>query len=111
MGFVKQNLVIAAGEKYSDELELAVLERVQSLSIQAPAALSGTISLQSADEPDGSRWTGVQSPPGTDITVPAGKSVVLTDAPFPRLRLATSVASEAAERVFAVWMELKDAAS
>lgn len=100
-------LTIPAAGSNSNELSSIAYHSCVAISIHAPATLTGAITLESADEDvDGATFDTVQSPPGTDIAVAAGKSIVLTDKPWPRIRL-HSAGVEAAERVFAVWGEVK----
>ena len=105
MGLQKQVLTIAAGASASDEIEMTSLGQCNSLSIQAPATLTNAVTLQSADAEDGTNWTAVQSPPGTDITIAAAKTTPITELPFPRLRL-NAAGVEVAERQFIVWMRI-----
>lgn len=87
----------------SNELTLDQLRPLKSISIKAPATLPDTVTVRSAaDDVAGSSFGIVQSPPGTDVTVAAGKVIVLTELPFPRIRL-EAAAGVAADRVFEVW--------
>lgn len=90
------------------------LRNARALAIIAPDTLTGTVSVEAADLfPDEivdsavgvPSWTTVQSPPGTDVTIDAGKTTVLTATPFPQLRLTSSIA-EAAERQFVVLVQI-----
>ena len=79
----------------------------RGLLIVAPATLTGAITLATLadptlDETADASWNTIQSPPGTDITVAAGKATVLTLAPFPAIRL-ESDGTEAADRQFKVY--------
>jgi hypothetical protein len=97
------SLTIANGGTTSDELDL---HGCRAFSIQAPATLTGTIVLQSSDSYDASgNFATVQSPPGTDITIAASKTTVVTAAPFNRVRLFSN-AAEGAQRVFQLWLEM-----
>lgn len=103
----RTTLTIANGAAVSSELSGDSLRNARAISIQAPAALTGTVSLQSADDdlPSGTTFATVQSPPGTDITIAAGKTTVLTALPFPRVRLQSSV-NEGGTRVFVVTIQM-----
>lgn len=68
---------------------------VDVLSIAAPSSLPETVKIIS---PDGST---VQSPPGTDVVIAAGKTIVFTDWPYNSLQLASGTV--AADRVFTVY--------
>jgi hypothetical protein len=80
---------------------------LRAIMIVAPAALTGTITLATLDDPDSDEtldasWKTIQSPPGTDVSVAAGKSTVVIIAPFPAIRL-QSDGTEAADRQFKVY--------
>lgn len=71
--------------------------------IFAPAALTGTVTVQvsSLDTPGASDWRALQVQSGTDVTVPAGKALIVPCAGARALRVVSSVA-EGAERAFVV---------
>lgn len=99
-------LTIPNGGQDSNELTSDSLRNCQALSIQAPAALTGVVTVQSGSEDaDNGLFTSVQSPPGTDVTIAADKTTVLTTAPFPRIRLHSTL-PEVATRTFIVWIHL-----
>ena len=91
-------LTIASGATASAVL---ATRSVRELSIMAPDTLTGSITLYSGSDEAGTATAAVQSPPGTDVTVTADKTTVLTSAPFPSIQLVSSVA-EAADREFIV---------
>lgn len=102
----KLTLTIANGATTSDRIPLNTMRAVRAMSIQAPAALTGTVTVESgSDDDDAATFTAVQSPPGTDITCAAGKTTVLVEGPFPTLRLKSSLA-EVGARTFNVWVTL-----
>lgn len=97
-------LTIPNTQTASNEISSVQFNGVRSLLIVSPGTLPETVTLQSADvdAATGTTFGAVQSPPGTDITVGAGKRVVLTEIPFPRFRLNAGV-GVAADRVFQIW--------
>jgi len=107
-GFVADlpNLVIASGQTNSNAISGA--EDAEALTFYAPSALTGTITLQVAKERAVSEggtaasvtWHTKQSG-GADITIPAGKSITITDIGFRQFRL-VSGSAEGAERTFKV---------
>jgi hypothetical protein len=110
----KASLTIAAAGQNSGELTDDQLRNARSMTIIAPATLTGTVTVQCGDikpgevvagVPGTANFVDVQSPPGTDVIVTAGKATVLTVAPFPRLRLHSTLA-EAAQRDFIVWFNV-----
>ena len=100
MGVFLKSFVISGGQTDSTVLEGRILRTIRSLAIHGPATLTGTITLQAADDLVLGSYTTVQSG-GSDVTVVAGKVVVITDVPFGTLRL-QSGASEGGERTFVV---------
>lgn len=68
---------------------------VDTLSIAAPSSLPETVKVIS---PDGST---IQSPPGTDVVIAAGKTIVFTDWPYNSIQLASG--TTAADRVFTIY--------
>lgn len=95
-------LTILSSATTSDLLTGSSLRNARSLSIQAPATLTGTITVECGNSDSaGATFATVQSPPGTDVTVAAGKSSFLNQAPFQCLRLKSSGA-EGGDRVFTV---------
>lgn len=112
---VLSNLIIANAATASGLLSADQFGRYESLTIYAPAALTGTVTLQvlgdpDADETDGASWRALQSPPGTDITVPAGKAITISPLNALAIRLLSS-GSEGAERTFRVTGRLQRVAS
>jgi hypothetical protein len=107
----KVTLTIAQAATVSDEIGWNQLRNCRAMSIVAPETLTGTITAETADvAPDevtgGSpTWVTVQSPPGTDVTIEAGKATVLTVTPFPRFRLKSAIA-EAGPRTFVLWLQI-----
>jgi hypothetical protein len=100
-------ITIASGQTQSNWLTKADFGRCRSLSIQCTAAaLTGvcTVRTNTAEDQTGTS-TSVQSPPGTDVTCAALKTVVLTGVPFAALSI-LSGAAEGGTRVFEVWGEV-----
>lgn len=105
MGVFLGNLVIPNGTKPSNAISGRVLRTLKSLSITAPAALTGTITIQTPDGIGTSpTFFALQSPPGTDITIAASKTIVITSLPMHGIRV-NSGSSEGAERTFQVFGE------
>lgn len=82
-------------------------EDAEALCIWAPAALTGTITIQVAADREASEggstsqtWGTMQSG-GSDITLPAGKVLTLTDIAFRQMRL-ISGSAEGSDRTFKV---------
>lgn len=99
-------MTIANGQTASSRLTRDQINNMRNISIQAPAALTGVVTLQTGDsDSDSATFVTVQSPPGTDVAIAAGKAIPLTEIPFPTLRLNSTLA-EAADRVFTVWGEV-----
>lgn len=105
MGIFLGNMVIAQGGTESTTLGTRLLRTVKSLAIHGPSALTGTVTLRSADNLALSSYTTVQSG-GSDITVTASKVVVITEVPMSTIRL-KSGAGEGSERTFPVFGEEK----
>lgn len=77
-----------------------------AIQISAPAALTDTVSIEilkdaSLDETSNGSWGTLQSPSGTDVTIPAGKVLIISIAGFVAMRL-SSAAPEGAARDFYV---------
>jgi len=79
-----------------------------TIGVYGPEALTGTVTLEflrnpTADETVATNWKTAQSPPGTNVEIPAGTCVVLNTASLPTngIRVVSSGA-EGAERVFDV---------
>lgn len=96
-------LTIPNGGVASNELGSDQLRPLKSISIQAPAVLAESVTVRSADidAAAGATYAIIQSPPGTDVVIAAGKTIVLTELPFGRIRLGSLAV--AADRVFEVW--------
>lgn len=77
-----------------------------ALCIMAPAALTNGITVQVATTDIAApTFATLQSPPGTDIAIAAGKAVVLTAFPFAQFRI-HSAGAEGTQRDFQVWGQL-----
>lgn len=78
------------------------LEDAEWLMIYAPAALTGTVTVQVSDDTATQTWRDLTVVDGTaDLTVPAGNAVPVRYTGFKSLRLLSS-AAEGAARTFAV---------
>ena len=107
MGVSLGPLTIALNESNSDSISGRILRTVSSISITAPAALDGTVTIQTPDGIGTSpTWTALQSPSGTDITIASSKTIVLTAIPMHGIRV-SSGASEDPAKVFQVFGEEK----
>lgn len=105
MGIFLGNLTIALNGSNSNVISGRVLRTVKSVSITAPAALDGTVTIQTPDGIGSSpTYTALQSPPGTDITIASSKTIVITSLPMHGIRV-SSGASEDPAKVFPVFGE------
>ncbi len=80
------------------------LGKYSALTIIAPGALTGTVTVQVADsDPDDStpNWRALHSPSGTAVTIAPGSAITITETAFLGLRVSSS-GSEAADRDFVV---------
>jgi len=105
-----KNFLIGNGTTTSNAI--GGFEDAEALVIYAPAALTGTVTLQVAPDREASErdqsgaaaaaivWATMQSG-GSDITIPAGKALTLTDIGFRQMRL-VSGSAEGADRTFKV---------
>lgn len=100
---------IAQGAQDSNSIGGDQLRNARSMIIIAPDTLTGTITAQCGDklpyevEAASVAYADIQSPPGTDVTIEAGKATVFTVAPFPAFRLHSSIA-EASARTFTAFV-------
>ena len=106
MGVFLGNLVIPINTKPSSVISGRILRTVGSVEIHAPAALTGTITVQSANDLDDTTFNNIQSPPGTDVVITAGDTTTLTRVPAHGIRV-NSGSDEGAERTFPVFGEEK----
>lgn len=81
-----------------DSVSLDSLAGAAGVCIYAPAALTGTITVEVSV--DGTTFVTLQSG-GADVSIGAGKAITLTEISFRHVRLKSS-GSEAAQRVFSV---------
>ncbi len=99
-------LTIANGQTESDYLTSDYFGQFASIGIYAPEALTATCLLEflrdpSVDETVSTNWKTAQSPPGTNVEIPAGTVIVLNTAGLPTNALrVVSGGAEGAERVF-----------
>jgi len=117
MGFIATMpaSVITNGTTTGSQVE--GFDDAESVSIWAPSALTGAITLQaSPDVPEdaggptaaNATWGTMQSG-GADITIAANKMLTLTDITFRRLRM-ISGSSEGADRTFKITKQVYPAA-
>jgi hypothetical protein len=97
-------LSILAGASDSNVITRDDFGRSKALSIACLAgALTGVCTVQINSERDGSgTWATLQSPPGTDVAIAAGKAIMILSVPFGALRI-HSAGTELAQRDFSVW--------
>lgn len=93
------NMVIAQNGTVSNAIEVG---KANALTIHAPAALTGTVTLYGCDTSDGT-FLAVQSG-GSDITVPANKATPLGTIGTKFIKV-VSGSAEAAARTFRVTMQ------
>ena len=105
MGVFVGNLTIELNESDSNSIGGRLLRTLRSISIHAPAALDGTVTLAAADQLAESSFTTVQSG-GADVTLTNSKILVITDLPFHALRV-ESTGTEDPAKVFPVFGEEK----
>lgn len=117
MGFIAAmaSSVISSGQQTGSQVE--GFDDAESVSIWAPAALTGTITIQaSPDIPEdcggptaaNATWATMQSG-GADITIAASKMLTFTDISFRRLRM-VSGSAEGADRTFKIVKQVYPAA-
>lgn len=96
-------LTIPSGDTDSPWMSLIVGGAMRSFNflIGAPATLTGTITIQTAEDDSGTRSATLQSPAGTDVNIAAGKSVPLSIITAGAIRLHSSGA-EGGARVFSI---------
>ena len=92
------DLTIANGETDSDQYDESQLTGVRAIALQAPGTLPETITVQVSLD-GGTNFAALQSPPGTDVTIAAGKAIVIDVGGFDAFRLQAG-ASVGADRVF-----------
>lgn len=98
-------LTIPNGTAVSNAIDAYAYNGALAIAILAPATLTNTVSVEAADSDTAPNYRTVQSPPGTDLTVPAGKCIVVTAFPWPGFRL-KSAANEGAARDFIVYAQM-----
>lgn len=103
MAWRKAVLTILDTATDSEWLDLGAngARRSVNLTITAPAGLTGTITVQKADDTSGTRTGTLQSPAGTDINIASSKSVPLLKVTATAIRLHSS-AAEVGNKVFSV---------
>lgn len=97
-------LTIPSGDTNSPWLAISARGsafRSFNLLIGAPALLTGTITIQTAEDTSGTRSATLQSPAGTDVNIAAGKSVPLSILTTGAIRI-HSGSAEGADRVFSI---------
>ena len=101
-------LVIANGATESGYIDSDNFGMFASIGIYAPEALTDTVTLEmlrdpTVDETAAANWKTAQSPPGTNVEIPAGTMIVLNTAGLPTNAIrVVSAGAEGAERVFDV---------
>jgi hypothetical protein len=91
------DLVIPSGSQqsnstiYNSTTGTGEIDDAEALLLEAPNTLTGTLSVLSGPNKDGSMNV-LQSPPGTDILLTAGHSIVLTEVPFAQIAVLSGAA-------------------
>lgn len=98
------NLVIASSATDTTTAITASLEDAESVTIVAPSALTGTVTIKGSVD-GGTTYVDVGSG-GTDVTIGAGNAVTLSPFTFNALKV-TSGSAEAAERTFTVLKQFR----
>ncbi len=91
-------MVVVSGSSYSNAI--SIFEDATALTIYSPAALTGTVRIETEPTSTGTSFVTLQSG-GADITLPAGKATVINKVGWKQMRLASDV-SEAGARTFPV---------
>lgn len=86
------------------EGQMKVLGSAAALSIKGPAALTGAVTVEVAQEYPGTSWTKLQRA-GSDVAIGAADTVDIENPMFRDLRL-VSAGTEGAERVFGLMAKL-----
>ena len=106
MGVFLGNLTITIGGTNSTAISGRLLRSVRALEIHAPAAVDGTITVQSANDIGDATFNNLQSPPGTDVVVTAGDVTMINMVAAAGVRVTSDAGGgESAERVFPVFGE------
>ena len=93
------NLVIASGQTDTTTAITTSLDDAESITITAPAALTGTVTIKGSTD-GGTSYVDVGSA-GSDVTIGAGNAVTISPFTFNALKV-TSGSAEGAERTFTV---------
>ncbi len=96
------SLTVASSGTQSNALDRDELIRqgCRGVTIQAPATLAEVATIQISLD-GGTVYADLQSPPGTDITVAAGKAIVIDFVAYDKLRIELD-GSAGAERAFLI---------
>ena len=89
-------LTISSGQTVSNEAVIGGW--LKACGVFAPGTLPETVSIQLEPTQDGSNWTILQSA-GTDVTIQAGRALMIMEGAFKKLRMQAGWAV-AADRVF-----------
>ena len=92
------NMTITSGQTASNAVTSC--DDADTIVVYAPAALTGTVTIQIEPTLTGTSFVDLQSG-GTDVTIGAGNSTSITSVGFRQLR-GSSNAAEGADRVFPV---------
>lgn len=95
----QEDLVIPISTQPSNAVDIDKFSMCRGFSIQSPAAVSGTITIEGSMD-GGSNFAAIQSG-GVDITIAAGKIIVIDFMAWDKLRvISNNGGGEAAERTF-----------
>ena len=95
------SLTIANGATDSDVLASSDLKGCRALGVQAPAVLTGTVTVKLRAASTGSTFASLNDPPGTAVTLVGGDYVGFVVPPFMQLQL-VSDGAEGDDREFLV---------
>lgn len=99
-----QTASTALSDTWTEGQTKVTMGALVSLTIFAPSALTGSITIQVKPYPAASSWSTLQSG-GTDIGVAAGKAVNINNIPFGDIRI-LSGSAEGAQRDFVILFQL-----
>ena len=100
-GVPLDSLTIANGQDTSSSVKSDVFERqgCVGMNIQAPATLDGTVLTVQMSLDGGTTFADWQSPPGTDITVAAGKAITVAFSGWDELQVKSDSAESPARTI------------
>jgi hypothetical protein len=102
MALNQSTVVITSGQSSSPAVNLGQLgsRRDYSLGIGSPSAADASVFINVSN--DDVTYFRLQSPPGTDVELAAGKAIGFTEFPWQYLKLALSTGTAGADRTFQI---------